>query len=54
MIYSIIPIVFIAVFVLYALYLILIKKDGAKFKSILVPGLVFIALWGLIYYLWLR
>lgn len=39
------------VFASYLLYLLLIKKDIKTFKAFLYPGLFFIAVWLLIYYL---
>lgn len=50
MTYPFIPIGLIAVFVIYVLYLFLIKKDVGKAKKILLPGLLFIAVWAVIYY----
>lgn len=54
MIYPFIPIGLIAIFLVYLFYLLLIKKDKKKFKAVLLPGLFFIAVWAVIYYLWLR
>lgn len=42
------------VFVVYLLYLLLIKKDFKKLKAFLYPGLFFIAVWVAIYFLWLK
>lgn len=47
----IIPFFMIIVFLLYVLYLALIKKELKKnLYSVLYPGLFFIAVWGVIYY----
>lgn len=54
MTYSIIPIVLIAVFIVYVLYLFIIKKDIKKLKTVLYPGLFFIAVWAVIYYFLLK
>lgn len=54
MTYAIIPIVLIAVFIVYVLYLFIIKKDIKKLKTVLYPGLFFIAVWAVIYYFLLK
>lgn len=54
MTYSIIPIVLIAVFIVYVLYLFIIKKGIKKLKTVLYPGLFFIAVWAVIYYFLLK
>lgn len=54
MTYTFIPIGLIAIFIVYVLYLLLIKKDMKKLKSILYPGLFFIAIWFVIYYFLLK
>jgi FtsH-binding integral membrane protein len=54
MTYPFIPIGLIAVFAVVILYLLLIKKDMKKVKSVLYPGLFFIGIWIVIYYLLLR
>lgn len=54
MAYPLIPIGLIAVFVVYILYLLIIKKDIKTFKTVLYPGLVFIAIWVVIYYFLLK
>ena len=47
----IIPIVMIALFLFYVLYLAFIKKELRKnLTTVLYPGLFFIAIWGVIYY----
>lgn len=50
MTYPFIPIGLIAIFIVYVLYLLLIERDTKKLKSILYPGLFFIAIWVVIYY----
>ena len=54
MTYPFIPIGLIAIFIVYVLYLLLIKKDIKKLKSNLNPGLFFIAIWVVIYYFLLK
>ncbi len=54
MIYPFIPIGLIAVFAVVILYLLIIKKDMKKVKSVLYPGLFFIGIWIVIYYFLLR
>ena len=53
MTYPLIPIGLIAVFVVAVLYLLIIKKDMKKVKSVLYPGLFFIGIWVVIYYFFL-
>ncbi len=51
--YLYIPFGLVAIFIVYALYLLLIKKDREKFKAMLYPALFFIAIWIVLYYfLW--
>lgn len=50
MTYPFIPIGLIIVFIVYLLYLLLIKKDLKKFRTVLYPGLFFIIIWAVIYY----
>jgi hypothetical protein len=50
MTYPLISIGLITLFIAYILYLLLIKKDLKKFKTVLYPGLFFIAIWAIIYY----
>lgn len=51
MFYPYIPIGLFFVFLVYVLYLILIKKNfRAKFRSEIIPGILFFVLWGCIYY----
>jgi len=50
MAYPFIPIGLIIVFIVYVLYLLIIKKDMKRLKILLFPGLLFIAIWALIYY----
>jgi len=54
MTYPFAPIGLIAIFIVYVLYLLLIKKDIKTLKSILYPGLSFVAIWGVIYYFLLK
>lgn len=54
MTYSLIPIGLIAVFVLYVLYLLIIKKDKKQLQTVLYPGVLFIATWAIIYFFMLR
>ena len=54
MMYPFIPIGLTAVFIVYVLYLLIIKKDIKKLKTVLYPGLFFIAIWAVIYYFLLR
>jgi hypothetical protein len=54
MTYPFIPIGIFIVFVFYALYLLIIKKDKMKFKAMLLPGVFFIVLWSAIYYFLLK
>lgn len=39
-----------AIFIVYVLYLLIIKRDMKKLKTVLYPSLFFIAVWGVIYY----
>ncbi len=54
MTYPFIPIVLIAIFLAYILYLFPFKKDAKKAKAVLYPGLFFIAIWIGIYYFLLK
>jgi hypothetical protein len=54
MTYLFIPIGLIAVFIIYVLYLLLVKKDMKKLKIALYPGLFFITIWAVIYYFLLK
>lgn len=54
MTYPFIPIGLIAVFIVYVLYLLLFKKNIKRVKSVLELGLLFIAIWSVIYYFLLR
>jgi FtsH-binding integral membrane protein len=51
MTYPFIPIGLIAVFIVYVVYLLLIKKDLKQLRSVIYPGLFFIAIWAVIYYI---
>ncbi|WP_333599902.1 hypothetical protein [Flavobacterium sp.] len=47
-----IPIILIALFVFYVLYLALIKKElKQNLTGVLYPGLFFIVVWGILYYI---
>ena len=47
----IIPIIMIVLFLLYVLYLAFVKKDLRKnLTTVLYPGLFFMTIWGVIYY----
>ena len=51
MTYPIIPMVLIPVFLGYVLYLIFIKKDlKSQFKTVVLPGALFIVIWAVLYY----
>lgn len=52
--YPFIPIGLFALLIIYALYLLVVKKDINKLKTILYPGLLFMAVWAVIYYVWLQ
>lgn len=54
MTYPFIPIGLIAIFIVYVLYLLIIKKDIKKLKTVLYPGVSFIAIWAVIYYFLLK
>lgn len=52
--YPFISIALIAIFIIYILYLLIIKGDMKKFKTVLYPGLLFIAVWAVIFFLILK
>ncbi|MBN9292729.1 MAG: hypothetical protein J0G96_01970 [Flavobacteriia bacterium] len=54
MTYPFVPIGLIAVFIVYTLYLLLIKKDRKLFRSVFSLGLFFIAVWVIIYFFLLK
>lgn len=54
MTYPFIAVGLIAVFIAYILYLLLIKKDFKTFRSVIYPGLLFIVIWGIIFYFLLK
>jgi hypothetical protein len=54
MTYPFIAIGLIAIFIIYSLYLLFIKKDLKKLKTVMYPGLFFIAIWGVLYYFLLK
>lgn len=50
-----IPILIIGLFILYILYLGLIKKDlKSKIKTVVYPGVFFILIWVILYFLILK
>lgn len=49
-----IPLVVIAIFLVYILYLVLTKKDSKTITRVLYPGLFFIAVWAVIFFLILK
>jgi len=51
MLYVFIPVGLIFVFLLYSMYLVVIRKDYKTFKSVFYPGIFFILLWIGIYYI---
>ena len=53
MTYIFIPVGLIAIFALYLIYL-LVRKDTARLKIVLFPGLFFIFLWAAIYFVFLK
>jgi len=55
MTYPFIPLGLIVVFTFYILYLAFVKKNlRSKIKTVLLPGLFFIAMWAIIYYMMLK
>jgi len=50
MTYPYIPFGLLSAFIVYAAFLLFIKKDMKKFKAFLYPGLFFFAIWAVIYY----
>ncbi len=54
MTYPFAPIAFKSIFIVYVLYLLVIKKDMKKIKTVLYPALFFIAIWVVIYYCLLK
>lgn len=49
-----IPLVLIALFIVYILYLVISKKDAATIKKVAYPGLFFMAVWVVIFFFVLR
>lgn len=49
MAFIVLPVVLTVLLVLYLAYLYFYRKDLATFKSVLYPGLVFVALWIILY-----
>jgi FtsH-binding integral membrane protein len=54
MTYPFIPIGLIIIFLVYVLYMLIIKKDMNKLKPVLFIGLFFMAVWAVIYYFLLK
>jgi cytochrome c oxidase assembly factor CtaG len=55
MMYTYIPIGLFIVFVGYILYRAIVKKDlKSKMRSVVMPGLFFIAVWALLYFFLLK
>lgn len=50
MTYPFITLGILIVFIFYAFYLLVIKKDKKRLKSMLVPAVFFLVIWGVIYY----
>ncbi len=49
------PIVLTAIFLIYVLYLVFVKKESkTKLKSVIYPGAFFIVVWGLCYFALVR
>jgi len=49
------PIAMSIIFVLYVLYLLLVKKEfKSKLKTVVLPGVFFIFVWGFCYFLFLK
>lgn len=51
MLYPFITIGLLVAFIGYLLYVLLIKKDRAKLKTVLFPGIFFIGVWVVMYYM---
>ena len=50
--YPVIPLILTAIFIVYVLYMALIKRNiKAKFQTVVMPGLFFIVIWVAIYFL---
>lgn len=54
MLYPFVSIGLIVIFAIYILYLLIIKKDLKQLKTVLFPGLFFIAVWAVMYYFLLQ
>ena len=54
MLYTLLPILLIAIFIVYVLFLLIVRKDIKKLRIALYPGLTFIAVWAVIYYFLLK
>jgi hypothetical protein len=55
MLYLLVPIGLVIAFVIYVLYLAIIKKNlRTQVKPVILPGLFFISVWAVIYFLLLK
>jgi len=55
MTYLYLPLILIAVFIIYVLYLAIVKKNlRTKMNTVVLPGLIFIAIWAVMYWLILK
>lgn len=50
MAFLLLPALFTLLLVTYLAYLYFYKKDSVKFRSVLYPGLFFLAAWALVYF----
>lgn len=48
------PLGFLMIFILWILYRLLIKKDLKQNLNSLYTGILFVAVWTVIYFLWIR
>jgi hypothetical protein len=49
------PIIMTIIFVLYVLYLLLVKREfKSKLKTVIFPGVFFIIVWSVYYFVFLR
>lgn len=54
MLYIYIPLIIIAVFIIYSLYVLLIEKNPKKLKPLIFPVITFIIIWVIFYYFILK
>jgi len=54
MLYIYIPLIIVAVFVIYSLYVLLIEKNPKKIKPLIFPVITFIIIWVIFYYFILK